>query len=88
LLPKNVALSINFCCPLDAPQAYLAHVVRAGIERRIDVDEVDLAPEAVGQEVGQHLLVVAVEQEAALRVGGGPVFPAVVPFLILFSRKG
>ncbi len=39
------------------------------------VNKIHLATKAVGEEMGEDFLVVAVEQEAALGVGAGPVLP-------------
>ena len=54
---------------------HLAHVVGPAVKRRVDVDELDLAAKAVGQQVGQHIFVVAVVEQAALGQIMGPVAP-------------
>jgi hypothetical protein len=61
LLAEGVALAVEPGCALGPAERHLADVIGAGVEGRIDVDEVDLAAKAIGEEVGQHLLVVAVE---------------------------
>lgn len=75
LLAEGVAFAVDLGGGGAPAQLHLAHVVGARIEGRVDVDELDLAAKAVGQQVPQNLLVVAVEEQAALGVGGGPIFP-------------
>jgi len=75
LLAEGVALAVELRRALRPTQTHLPHVVGAGVERRVNVDQVHFAPEAVRQEMRQHFLVVAVEQKAAFRIGGRPVLP-------------
>ena len=75
LLTEAVACPIEPCGPASSPQVNAAHVVRRRVERRVDVDEVDGLAESVSEEVAQDLLVVAVEDQPAPRVGIRPVPP-------------
>ncbi len=58
-----------------AAELDLAHVVGARIERRIDVHEVHLAVEAGREQMGEDLLVVAVEEQPTAIEPLGPVGP-------------
>ncbi len=53
----------------------LAHIIRTGIERRIDIDQLDLAAKTVGQQVREYVLVVAMEQQSAAGILIRPVRP-------------
>ena len=63
LLAEGVGLAFELGGAGEAAERHLADVVGAGVEGRVDVDEVHLAAVAVGEEVGEDFLVVAVEQE-------------------------
>ena len=68
MFAEAVGLAVELGGAGLAAEGDFADVVGAGVEGRVDVDEVDGAAVAVGEEVGEDLFVVAVEELAG---GGG-----------------
>jgi len=76
LFAEAVGLAVELGGAGLAAEGDFADVVGAGVEGRVDVDEVDGAAVAVGEEVGEDLFVVTVEELAGGRggeIGGGGV---------------
>ena len=75
LFAEGAGLAIDLGRGLRAAQGDLADIVGAGVEGRVDVDEVHLAAEPVREKVRQHFFVVSMEQQPILGIGGRPVAP-------------
>ena len=66
MFAEGVSFAVEFGEGALAAQGHLADVVGGGIEGRVDVDEIDLATVAVGEQVGEDFLVIAIVEVAAL----------------------
>ena len=75
LFAEAVAFATESCDPSDSAKLNLADVVRSRVEGWVDVHQIDQAPIPVRQEVPEHVLVLAMEQEPAVGISGRPGGP-------------
>src|SRR3990172_9615456 len=80
LFSKGVRIPVELDLTLCTAKRNFPHVIRAGIEGRINVNKLHLAAESTREQVSKYFLVVTVEEQPTFGVRRRPIAPVAMNF--------